>query len=220
MRMGNLLFTLKGGVTGRSHFFLESDTLGSQTSVEIMTPTPFPSVSPAVSLQTSAEKMTLTPFPATTDLCDAHHDLQICAPVFRDFGGHTAFHGRIATLKVFEDNALVRSTLESPGADRVLVVDGGGSLRCALVGGMLGELAVKNRWAGIVVNGCVRDFGELAALPLGVRALAAHPRKSFKGLHGGAADVPVEFAGVRFAPGAWLYADADGIVVSANAVHG
>ncbi|MFC4819932.1 ribonuclease E activity regulator RraA [Dokdonella ginsengisoli] len=157
--------------------------------------------------------------PATTDLCDAHPDLQVCAPVFDDFGGATAFHGPIATLKVFEDNALVRSTLERPGEGRVLVVDGGGSLRCALVGGQLGELAVRNGWAGLLVNGCVRDRAELAALALGVKALAAHPRRSEKGLHSGQADRVVEFAGVRFAPGAWLYADRDGVVVAARAVH-
>lgn len=157
--------------------------------------------------------------PATTDLCDAHPDLQVCAPVFDDFGGATAFHGPIATLKVFEDNALVRATLERPGEGRVLVVDGGGSLRCALVGGQLGELAVRNGWAGLLVNGCVRDRAELAVLALGVKALAAHPRRSEKGLHSGQADRVVEFAGVRFAPGAWLYADRDGVVVAARAVH-
>jgi len=156
---------------------------------------------------------------ATTDLSDAHPDLQVCAPLFRDFGGRRDFHGPTATLKVFEDNALVRSALERPGEGRVLVVDGGGSLRCALVGGQLGELAVKNGWAGLLVHGCVRDTNELAAQPIGIKALAAHPRKSAKGQHGGAADVPVEFAGVRFLPGAWLYADADGIVVAASPVH-
>jgi regulator of ribonuclease activity A len=157
---------------------------------------------------------------ATTDLCDAYPDLQVCAPVLRDYGGQNAFHGRIATLKVFEDNALVRSTLELPGEGRVLVVDGGGSLRCALVGGQLGELAVKNGWVGLVVYGCVRDTAELAALPLGVRALATHPRKSEKGLHGGEFGRVLNFADVRFAPGAWLYADADGIVLAPQAVHG
>jgi len=162
--------------------------------------------------------MTPTAF-ATADLCDADAGVQVCAPLFREFGGRSAFCGRIATLKVFEDNALVRAALESPGDDRVLVVDGGGSLRCALVGGQLGELAVKNRWRGLLVHGCVRDSHELAALPIGVRALAAHPRRSFKGLHGGEAGGTVEFAGVRFAPGAWLYADADGIVVAATALH-
>lgn len=157
--------------------------------------------------------------PATTDLCDAHPDLQVCAPLFHDFGGAAAFHGPIATLKVFEDNALVRATLERPGDGRVLVVDGGGSLRCALVGGQLGQLALRHGWAGLLVNGCVRDRAELAALALGVKALAAHPRRSEKGLHSGQADRVVEFAGVRFAPGDWLYADRDGVVVAARAVH-
>lgn len=157
--------------------------------------------------------------PPTTDLSDAHPEAQVCAPLFRDFGGKRAFHGPIATVKVFEDNALVRATLETPGNGRVLVVDGGGSLRCALVGGLLGELAVKNGWTGIVVNGCVRDTIELAARDVGVKALAVHPRKSEKGLHSAQADRVVEFAGVRFHPGAWLYADADGIVVADTAIH-
>lgn len=156
---------------------------------------------------------------ATADLSDAHPEAQVCAPLFHDFGGKSAFHGPIATVKVFEDNALVRATLETPGEGRVLVVDGGGSLRCALVGGMLGELAVKNGWAGVVVNGCVRDTAELAAQDVGVKALAAHPRRSEKGLHSGQAERAVEFAGVRFRPGAWLYADRDGIVVAENAIH-
>ncbi|MBO9661637.1 ribonuclease E activity regulator RraA [Dokdonella sp.] len=156
---------------------------------------------------------------ATTDLCDAHPDLQVCAPVFHDYGGAGAFHGPIATLKVFEDNALVRATLERPGEGRVLVVDGGGSLRCALVGGQLGMLGVNNGWAGVLVHGCVRDRAELAALAIGVKALATHPRRSEKGLHSGHAGRIVEFAGVRFAPGAWLYADADGIVVADRALY-
>lgn len=156
---------------------------------------------------------------ATADLSDAHPEAQVCAPIFQDYGGKRAFHGPIATVKVFEDNALVRATLETPGAGRVLVVDGGGSMRCALVGGMLGELALKNGWAGIVVYGCVRDTAELAAQDVGVKALATHPRKSDKGLHTGHADRVVEFAGTRFRPGSWLYADADGIVVGDAPLH-
>jgi regulator of ribonuclease activity A len=156
---------------------------------------------------------------ATADLSDAHPEAQVCAPIFQDYGGRRAFHGPIATVKVFEDNALVRATLETPGAGRVLVVDGGGSMRCALVGGMLGELALKNGWAGVVVYGCVRDTAELAAQDVGVKALATHPRKSDKGLHTGHAERVVEFAGVRFRPGAWLYADADGIVVGDTPLH-
>lgn len=158
--------------------------------------------------------------PATADLSDAHPEAQVCAPIFRDFGRKRAFHGPIATVKVFEDNTLVRAMLETPGRGRVLVVDGGGSLRCALVGGMLGELALKNDWAGIVVYGCVRDAVELAAQDVGVKALATNPRKSEKGLHSGQSERVVEFAGVRFRPDAWLYADEDGIVVGDNALHG
>ena len=156
---------------------------------------------------------------ATTDLSDAHPEAQVCEPVFSDFGGRRAFHGPIATLKVFEDNALVRSVLDAPGNGRVLVVDGGGSLRCALVGGLLGKLAADRGWAGVVVHGCVRDVGELAQCDVGVKALAAHPRKSEKGLHGGQADRPVRFAGVLFRPGGWLYADADGVLVAERALH-
>lgn len=156
---------------------------------------------------------------ATTDISDAHPELPVCEPLFGDFGGKDKFHGPIRTLKIFEDNALVRSTLETPGNGAVLVVDGGASMRCALVGGNLGVLAVKNGWAGIVVNGCVRDSEELSQQDVGIKALATHPRKSEKGLHSGHLDKVVTFAGVTFKPGAWLYADADGIVVSDTAVH-
>jgi regulator of ribonuclease activity A len=156
---------------------------------------------------------------ATTDLSDAHPDAPVCAPIFRDFGGHIAFHGPIKTLKVFEDNALVRSTLETPGEGRVLVVDGGGSDRCALVGGNLGVLGVKNGWAGIVVFGYIRDSKEIGSQAICVKALGVHPRKSEKGLHSAHADKVVSFAGVAFHPGHWLYADEDGIVVSSFPLH-
>jgi len=156
---------------------------------------------------------------ATTDLSDAHPEAQVCEPVFRDFGGKVEFHGPIRTLKIFEDNALLRATLETPGEGRVLVVDAGGSMRCAVLGGNLGQLAVRNGWAGLVINGCVRDSEEIAGQSVGVKALAAHPRKSEKGLHSAHADRTVSFAGVTFRPGAWLYADADGIVVSDNKIN-
>lgn len=155
---------------------------------------------------------------AVADLSDAHPECPILAPGLHDFGGRARFAGPIRTLKVFEDNALVRSTLESAGNGAVLVVDGGGSLRCALVGGMLGELALRNGWSGIVVHGCVRDVAELRALPLGVRALACHPRKSAKGAHGGVADGMLEILGARMTSGHWLYADEDGILVSQRAL--
>jgi regulator of ribonuclease activity A len=158
--------------------------------------------------------------PMTTDLCDAHPEVQVCEPqTFARYGGRVQFFGLIKTLKVFEDNALVREALETEGQGRVLVVDGGGSRRCALVGGNLGKLALSNGWAGLVVHGCVRDVAELAELPLGIAALGTQPRKSEKGLHSGHVDRTVVFAGVTFRPGAWLYADADGIVVSERALH-
>lgn len=156
----------------------------------------------------------------TADLSDAHPEAQVLAPLWQDFGGRGAFHGPIATVKVFEDNALVRLCLEQAGADQVLVIDGGGSLRCALVGGMLAELAVRNRWAGILVFGCVRDCAELAAQPVGIKALAAHPRKSNKGLHAGNIGSVLQFADAVFRPGEWLYADADGVLLLSHAVHG
>lgn len=155
---------------------------------------------------------------ASTDLSDANPQAQVCDALFRDYGGRRAFHGPIATLKVFEDNAELRAMLEEPGGGRVLVVDGGGSPRCALLGGKLGQLAVKNGWAGVVVYGYVRDSEELAAQDVGVKALGVHPRKSEKGLHSAQRERPVTFAGVTFRPGAWLYADADGIVVSDTAL--
>jgi regulator of ribonuclease activity A len=158
---------------------------------------------------------------ATCDLCDAHEDklgtaaLAVLPPVFIALGKRQAFSGPVRTLKVHEDNVLVRSTLETAGAGQVLVVDGGGSLRCALVGGNLGVLAQKNGWAGIIVNGCVRDSAELNACDIGIRALALHPQRSVrKGV--GEHDISVSIAGVTIAPGAWIYADADGILVASQ----
>jgi regulator of ribonuclease activity A len=151
---------------------------------------------------------------ATSDLCDEFGpELRVAEPGFRDFGGVTSFSGPIETIRVFEDNALVRQALESPGGGRVLVVDGGGSRRRALVGGNLAALARQNGWAGIVVHGCVRDCSELAAVPVGVKALDAVPVRSEK-TGAGERGVPVTFAGVTWVPGAWLYADADGMVLA------
>ena len=152
--------------------------------------------------------------PHTADLCDEHGDrVSVAAPIFRAYGGRARFAGTIATLECFEDNSLVRTLLEEPGAGRVLVVDGGGSLRCALVGGNLAVLAQRNGWAGIVVNGCVRDTAELARADVGVLALASHPRRSEK-RGAGRRDVTVAFAGVAFRPGAWACADEDGLIVA------
>jgi regulator of ribonuclease activity A len=156
---------------------------------------------------------------ATCDICDKHEDkfstgeLAVLPPVFKSFGKQVKFAGPAATLKLFEDNVLVRSALETPGEGRVLVVDGGGSLRCALVGGNLGVLAEKNGWAGIVVHGCIRDSEEINACNIGVRALATHPQRSIrKGV--GERDIRISIAGVAVNPGDWIYADADGVLVA------
>ena len=155
----------------------------------------------------------------TADLCDAHEDkVRVVEPMFSSFGGRDAFHGRIATLKLFEDNSLVRKALESPGEQRVLVIDGGGSLRRALVGDQLAALAVKNRWAGIIVYGCIRDSRAISQMDIGVFAIDTHPIKTVK-KNVGETDIPVSFGGVTFTPGEWLYADEDGVIVSAMAIH-
>jgi regulator of ribonuclease activity A len=156
---------------------------------------------------------------ATTDLCDDHAELlaqgrlAVLPPVFRSYGLRSRFGGPAVTLKVFEDNALVRSTLEGPGHGSVLVIDGGASLRRALVGGQLALLAQDNGWSGIVVDGCVRDSDEINNCQIGVRALAAHPQKSSKA---GAGDrnARIFVQGVAVNPGDWIYADADGVLVA------
>lgn len=149
-----------------------------------------------------------------TDLCDAYGNaVHVVSPMFVNYGGRTRFSGPAATVRCFEDNSLVRERLEEPGDGHVLVVDGGGSMRCALVGDNLGEAAVGNGWAGIIVYGCVRDTAALGALSLGVRGLNVHPRKSVK-QGAGERDVSVSLAGVTVEPGHWVYADEDGMIVS------
>jgi regulator of ribonuclease activity A len=152
----------------------------------------------------------------TADLYDAHGDkLAVAAPIFRSYGAHAAFAGEIATVRCFEDNKSMRDALNRGGAGKVLVIDGGGSLRTALVGGLIAALAVDKGWQGLVVNGCIRDSLEINGLALGVRALATTPTRPQK-LVDGELDVPVTFAGVTFRPGEWLYADEDGIVVTSE----
>ncbi|MEF2276829.1 ribonuclease E activity regulator RraA [Deinococcus sp. YIM 134068] len=151
-------------------------------------------------------------FIPTTDLSDAHPDAPVLAPVFRDYGGRSPFHGPAVTLRIEDDNPLVRAALEEPGGGRVLVVDNGDSLNCAVLGEMLAGIGARSGWAGVIVNGCVRDVAALAAVDLGIRALAPHPRRSAKrGL--GERDVPVTLAGVTVHPGDHLHADEDGTVV-------
>lgn len=156
-----------------------------------------------------------SPYPiVTADLCDAHADhLQILQPGLRSYGGQAQFGGRMHTVQVFKDNVLVRRQLEQVVQDAVLVIDGGGSLECALVGDILAGLAANNGWRGIVVNGCIRDAAAIAALPIGIRALNTHPLKSGK-KGTGQENLAVTFMGATFRPGDYLYADQDGIVVA------
>lgn len=158
----------------------------------------------------------------TCDLCDAHEGdssgaFRVLPPVFRCFGADQAFCGPVHTVRAPEDNSRVREAVNSPGDGRVLVVDGGSSLRCALVGGNLAQAAARNGWAGLVVDGCVRDLAELRAAGIPVRALAAMPLRSVKRGEGQAGE-PVHIQGVPVRPGDWLYADEDGIVVADRAL--
>ncbi len=150
----------------------------------------------------------------TPDLCDALGDaVRVAEPVFRDYGGVRRFKGRAATLRTREDNALVRRTLEQPGEGRVLVVDGGGSVRTALVGGQLAALAARNGWSGLVVYGAVRDVAELADAAVGVKAIGTCPRRSGKAGTGDV-EVGVTIAGLSVAPGDFIWADEDGVIAA------
>ena len=151
---------------------------------------------------------------ATADLCDAYPtQVGVSDVVFADYGGLSAFCGPIATVKAYEDNSKVQQMLATPGDRRVLVIDGAGSRRYALLGDHLGELAVRNEWAGLVVFGCVRDVVGLQGLSIGVRALGVCPRRTEKnGI--GLVNVPIVFGGVEWRPGHWLYADPDGLITS------
>jgi regulator of ribonuclease activity A len=150
----------------------------------------------------------------TADLIDEYGaELASCETQFRSYGARARFAGPVATVRCREDNALVKRILAAPGKGRVLVIDGGGSLRTALMGDMIAASAVANGWTGVVINGAVRDVAALRDLDLGIRALGSNPRKSAKD-GAGEVDVPVVFGGAEFRPGSWLYADEDGIVVA------
>jgi regulator of ribonuclease activity A len=151
---------------------------------------------------------------ATADICDRYADrVQVCEPLFEAYGGITAMHGGVSTVRCFEDNSRVKEAVESPGQGRILIVDGGGSRRHALFGGNLGKAAVKNGWAGVIIYGCIRDSAELGGMKLALRALGTMPLRSEKRGEG-ERDMPVRFAGVTFRPGDYVYADEDGIVVA------
>ncbi len=151
---------------------------------------------------------------STADLHDDHEGrVQVANILMQSFGQKTRFSGPISTVKCFEDNSLVRAALEEPGAGRVLVVDGGGSIRCALVGDKLAELGMKNGWKGLVVHGCIRDSAVISTLDIGIKALGTNPRRSVKKGEG-ERDIVLNFADATFTPGNWLYADEDGILIS------
>lgn len=148
------------------------------------------------------------------DICDQFpDDIAVLDPVFRDFGGKERFCGEIVTIKCFEDNSLVGETVRKPGEGRVIVVDGGGSMRRALLGDLLAAAAEENGWQGLLINGCVRDVEILRTIDLGVKALAPYPVKTEKRGEGHY-DLQLRFAGVLMEPGHYLYADANGVVVA------
>jgi regulator of ribonuclease activity A len=156
---------------------------------------------------------------ATADLVDDFEaELQSCATQFRQYGSRPAFAGPIATIRCRRDNALVKKLLNTAGEGRVLVVDGGGSLESALMGDLIAASAVTQGWAGVVINGAVRDVAILRTLELGIKALGSNPLKSAKA-GAGELDVPVAFGGARFTPGDWVYSDEDGIVVAGRRLH-
>jgi regulator of ribonuclease activity A len=152
----------------------------------------------------------------TADLWDEHETLLSCVdPIFNHFGKKKMFSGKITTIKLFEDNSLVRKQLESEGKGKVLVVDGGASLRCALIGDQLAALAIQNNWEGIIVNGCIRDSDVINSMNIGIKALNTSPVKSVK-RNLGEINIPVKFGGITFIPEDYIYADGDGILVSKN----
>ena len=154
----------------------------------------------------------------TCDLCDDNPDLvRIVEPLFTNYGGKKIFHGEIVTVKCHEDNSVLKENVGKPGDGKVMVVDGGGSLRCALLGDMLAAKAAENGWAGIVIYGCIRDVDEIANTDLGVQALRTIPIKSNRQGRGDL-NVPVTFGGVTFHPGEYLYADNNGIIVAKEAL--
>ncbi len=155
----------------------------------------------------------------TPDLCDSYPELvQVVEPMFTNYGGRRAFGGEIVTIKCHEDNSLVKTQAGNPGRGKVMVVDGGGSLRRALLGDMIAANAVKNGWEGFIIYGCIRDVDAIATLDLGVQALNTVPLKTEKrGI--GDLNIPVTFGGVTFTPGAFVYADNNGVICSPQALE-
>ncbi|KAK7302641.1 hypothetical protein RJT34_13534 [Clitoria ternatea] len=187
--------------------------------VPLAFPREFVQVATAKTCEGSCRCRNMAALLPTAEICDANAthiangDVRVLHPVFQIYGQRKVFSGPIVTVKVFEDNVLVRELIETKGEGRVLVIDGGASLRCALVGGNLAQTAHTMGWSGILVNGCVRDVDEINACDIGVRALASHPLRSNK-KRTGDKHVPVYVAGGFIREGEWLYADNDGILVS------
>lgn len=155
----------------------------------------------------------------TPDLCDAYPEsVRVVEPIFTNYGGREAYGGQIVTVKCHEDNSLVKEHVANPGEGRVMVVDGGGSLRCALLGDMLAEKAAQNNWAGLIIFGCIRDIDEIRKTELGVQALRTIPIKSNRQGRGDW-NIPVTFGGVTFNPGEYVYADNNGVIVSAQPLN-
>ncbi len=154
---------------------------------------------------------------STPDLTDSAPEAVVIDLQFRNFGAHPRFSGRVVTIKCHEDNSLVKQCVSEAGEGRVIVVDGGGSLRRALLGDMLAEEAARNGWAGLVINGAVRDVDEIAVTALGVKALGATPLKTEKRGEG-QRDISIQVGSARIAPGDYLYADNNGVIVSARAL--
>lgn len=154
----------------------------------------------------------------TPDLCDAYPEVEVLEPIMTNYGGRRAFGGEVVTVKCFEDNSVVKEQVAKPGKGKVMVVDGGGSCRAALLGDQLAEKAAVNGWEGIIIYGCIRDVDEIRRTELGVQALATHPRKTEKrGL--GDLNVPVTFGGLRFHPGQHVYADNNGVILANKALE-
>lgn len=150
----------------------------------------------------------------TPDLCDEYPDLvQVLTPMLQNFGGVDSFGGEIVTVKCFEDNSVVKEQVAKPGQGKVMVVDGGGSLRNALLGDMLAEKAAENGWEGLIIYGCIRDVDVIRQTNLGVQAITTNPRKTEKrGI--GDLNIPVTFGGITFMPGQFVYADNNGVIVA------
>ena len=156
--------------------------------------------------------------PSTCDLYDRFADeVRVVGAQLRDFGGRRAFAGAAVTVKCFEDNSRVKELLDQSGSGKVLLVDGGGSLRCALMGDMIAKAAVRNGWEGVIIDGCVRDVAELASLDIGIKALGATPRKSTRRGEG-AVGIAIELGGAQVRNGEHVVADEDGVLIL-NAVQ-